>query len=67
MIVDRPYGSISLPGDLSRRAAKKLIEQDGLTGVTSNPSIFEKAIGESTIHSAMKAGETQATRCHGAL
>ncbi|HKT53803.1 MAG TPA: transaldolase, partial [Caulobacteraceae bacterium] len=26
---------------------KRLIEQDGLTGVTSNPSIFEKAIGES--------------------
>ena len=26
---------------------KKLVEQDGLTGVTSNPSIFEKAIGGS--------------------
>ena len=26
---------------------KRLIEQDGLTGVTSNPSIFEKAIAES--------------------
>ena len=26
---------------------KKLIEQDGLTGLTSNPSIFEKAIGGS--------------------
>jgi len=26
---------------------KKLVEQDGVTGVTSNPSIFEKAIGES--------------------
>ena len=25
---------------------KKLVEQDGLTGVTSNPSIFEKAIAE---------------------
>ena len=25
---------------------KRLIEQDGLKGVTSNPSIFEKAIGE---------------------
>lgn len=25
----------------------KLIESDGLKGVTSNPSIFEKAIGES--------------------
>lgn len=27
---------------------KKLVEQDGLTGITSNPSIFEKAIGGST-------------------
>ncbi|WBO21896.1 bifunctional transaldolase/phosoglucose isomerase [Sphingomonas abietis] len=26
---------------------KKLVEEDGLTGVTSNPSIFEKAIGHS--------------------
>ncbi|MBN8921244.1 MAG: hypothetical protein J0H62_11450, partial [Rhizobiales bacterium] len=26
---------------------KKLVDQDGLTGVTSNPSIFEKAIGGS--------------------
>src|SRR5258707_10459836 len=26
---------------------KALIERDGLKGVTSNPSIFEKAIGES--------------------
>jgi transaldolase / glucose-6-phosphate isomerase len=26
---------------------KRLVEEDGLTGVTSNPSIFEKAIGHS--------------------
>ena len=26
---------------------RTLIERDGLKGVTSNPSIFEKAIGES--------------------
>jgi len=26
---------------------KRLVDQDGLSGVTSNPSIFEKAIGES--------------------
>ncbi len=26
---------------------QQLIEQDGLSGVTSNPAIFEKAIGES--------------------
>jgi transaldolase/glucose-6-phosphate isomerase len=31
---------------------KKLIEQDGLTGVTSNPSIFEKAIGGSADYDA---------------
>ena len=27
---------------------KRLIEQDGVTGVTSNPSIFEQAIGQGT-------------------
>ena len=26
---------------------KRLIDDDGLSGITSNPSIFEKAIGES--------------------
>jgi transaldolase/glucose-6-phosphate isomerase len=25
---------------------RQLVERDGLTGVTSNPSIFEKAIGD---------------------
>ena len=39
---------------------KKLIEQDGLTGVTSNPSIFEKAIGGSADYdSSLKAAESQ--------
>ena len=39
---------------------KRLIEQDGLTGVTSNPSIFEKAIGGSADYdSAMKAAQRQ--------
>ncbi|HEX4181395.1 MAG TPA: bifunctional transaldolase/phosoglucose isomerase [Caulobacteraceae bacterium] len=33
-------------------AFKKLIDQDGLKGVTSNPSIFEKAIGESDAYDA---------------
>ena len=38
---------------------KKLIEQDGLTGVTSNPSIFEKAIGGSADYDAsLKAAES---------
>ena len=27
---------------------KKLVEEDGVTGVTSNPSIFEKAMGQGT-------------------
>src|SRR5579864_2970567 len=31
---------------------KRLINDDGLTGLTSNPSIFEKAIGESDDYDA---------------
>ena len=31
---------------------RKLVEEDGLTGVTSNPSIFEKAIGHSDAYDA---------------
>jgi transaldolase / glucose-6-phosphate isomerase len=31
---------------------KKLVEEDGLTGVTSNPAIFEKAIAQSTAYDA---------------
>ena len=31
---------------------KRLIDEDGLTGITSNPSIFEKAIGESASYDA---------------
>jgi transaldolase/glucose-6-phosphate isomerase len=29
---------------------KKMIEEDGLRGMTSNPAIFEKAIGESSLY-----------------
>ncbi|UVO51560.1 transaldolase [Sphingomonas sp. SUN019] len=29
---------------------KKLVDEDGLTGVTSNPSIFEKAMGQGTAY-----------------
>jgi transaldolase/glucose-6-phosphate isomerase len=49
---------------LSRRfiaegGLRKLIEQDGLTGVTSNPSIFEKSIaGGADYDSSLKAAET---------
>jgi transaldolase / glucose-6-phosphate isomerase len=32
---------------------KKMIEQDGLRGMTSNPSIFEKAIAESSLYDDM--------------
>ncbi len=32
---------------------KKMIEDDGLSGMTSNPSIFEKAIGESSLYDDM--------------
>jgi len=34
---------------------KKLITEDGLRGMTSNPSIFEKAIGESSLYDDMLA------------
>jgi transaldolase / glucose-6-phosphate isomerase len=39
---------------------KKLVEQDGLAGVTSNPSIFEKAIaGSADYDSTLNAVETE--------
>jgi transaldolase/glucose-6-phosphate isomerase len=39
---------------------KKLVERDGLTGVTSNPSIFEKAIaGSADYDSALKEIEAE--------
>jgi transaldolase/glucose-6-phosphate isomerase len=37
-------------GFLTDGSLKKLILEDGLTGVTSNPSIFEKAIGSSEVY-----------------
>jgi transaldolase/glucose-6-phosphate isomerase len=51
------YGQAVWLDFLSRRfiaegGLKKLVEQDGLTGVTSNPSIFEKAIAGSTDYDA---------------
>ena len=40
---------------------RTLIERDGLTGVTSNPSIFEKAIGETDEYAdALKQFQAQA-------
>jgi len=57
------YGQAVWLDFLSRRfiaegGLKKLIGQDGLTGITSNPSIFEKAIaGSADYDSALKAAE----------
>jgi transaldolase / glucose-6-phosphate isomerase len=58
------YGQAVWLDFLSRRfiaegGLKKLVEQDGLTGVTSNPSIFEKAIaGSADYDSSLKAVES---------
>ena len=35
---------------LEQGGLKKLVEEDGLTGVTSNPSIFEKAMGHGSAY-----------------
>ena len=37
---------------LSDGGLRKLVEEDGLTGVTSNPSIFEKAMGHGDAYDA---------------
>src|SRR5437879_7750586 len=49
-------------GFIARGELKKLIDTDGVKGVTSNPSIFEKAIGSSdeydgAIAQALKSGD----------
>ncbi len=49
---------------LRKGGLRQLIAEDGLSGVTSNPSIFEKAIGESSEYedklraAAASGGET---------
>ena len=49
MILARVSGLISLTGKLwTQGELKKLIDEDGVSGVTSNPSIFEKAINSSS-------------------
>jgi transaldolase/glucose-6-phosphate isomerase len=45
--VDRPF--------LNEGGLKKLVEEDGVTGVTSNPSIFEKAMGHGEAYDAQFA------------
>jgi transaldolase / glucose-6-phosphate isomerase len=49
-------------GFVAKGDLKKLIDEDGVKGVTSNPSIFEKAIGSSdeydgAIGNALKKGD----------
>ncbi len=51
---------------------KKLIERDGVTGVTSNPAIFEKAIGgssdyDSALKSILAAGDRDVMSLYEAL
>ena len=69
MITDRPCGWISYRSVSSPRGAQKLIVHDGLTGVTSNPSIFEKAIaGSADYDSLLNAVEAAGRlRCDVAL
>src|SRR3981189_2582487 len=60
------YGQAPWLDFLARRfiaegGLKMLVEQDGLTGVTSNPSIFEKAIAPSADYDAtLNSVETDA-------
>src|SRR5246500_6050888 len=42
-------------GFIAKGGLKKLIDEDGLRGVTSNPSIFEKAIGNGDDYDALIA------------
>ncbi len=59
------FGQVVWLDFLSRRfiaegGLKKLVEEDGLTGVTSNPSIFEKAIaGSEDYDSSLKELESK--------
>ena len=43
-------------GFIVKGELKKLIDTDGVKGVTSNPSIFEKAIGHGDDYDALIAG-----------
>jgi transaldolase/glucose-6-phosphate isomerase len=45
---------------LAEGGLQKLVDEDGLTGVTSNPSIFEKAMGHGTAYDAALAEFDQA-------
>jgi transaldolase / glucose-6-phosphate isomerase len=45
---------------MAKGGLKKLVEEDGLTGVTSNPSIFEKAIGHSSAYDDQLKAQVEA-------
>ncbi|MFW2852939.1 transaldolase [Sphingomonas sp. TX0543] len=45
---------------LDEGGLKKLVAEDGITGVTSNPSIFEKAMGHGTAYDASLAAFDEA-------
>ncbi len=45
---------------LAEGGLKKLVDEDGITGVTSNPSIFEKAMGHGDAYDAELAAFDQA-------
>ena len=61
MTMVKRYGLTFSRGASSPRAeSKKLVENDGLTGVTSNPTIFDKAIaGSADYDSSLKTAENQ--------
>lgn len=59
-------------GFIAKGDLKKLIDEDGVKGVTSNPSIFEKAIGSSdeydgAIGTALKQGDRSVGELYEAL
>ncbi|KPF96455.1 transaldolase [Rhodopseudomonas sp. AAP120] len=59
-------------GFIAKGDLKKLIDEDGVKGVTSNPSIFEKAIGSSdeydgAIGTALKHGDRSVGELYEAL
>src|ERR1700751_5113000 len=47
-------------GFIAKGGLKKLVDDDGLRGVTSNPSIFEQAIGHSDEYDGAIAAMLQA-------
>ena len=56
-------------GFLAKGGLSRLIEQDGVTGVTSNPSIFEKAIGhghdyDEDIAALVREGQSSLTQIY---